>query len=176
MASTFMSPGKSQHDFARPHSDHSYFRRGGNTLGHYDKRYFHGVVSDEERRDTQQHMVRAYLDFFRSNDLDTWIAHGTLLGWWWNGQVCCIRHTLPLKLTLTASAMGLRPRYPGQWCNSPPPWRSLQPDQLLVHLRRRTSESHFPTGCQPLDLATRPRRRLEYHRCTLDRYPQWPVY
>lgn len=62
-------------------------RRGDNTLGHYDKRYFHGVVSDEERRDTQKHMVRAYLDFFRANDLDTWIAHGTLLGWWWNGQV-----------------------------------------------------------------------------------------
>ena len=61
--------------------------RGDNTLGHYDKRYFHGVVSDEERRDTQKHMVRAYLDFFRANDLDTWIAHGTLLGWWWNGQV-----------------------------------------------------------------------------------------
>lgn len=61
--------------------------RGDNTLGHYDKRYFHGVVSDEERGDTQQHMVRAYLNFFRENDLDTWIAHGTLLGWWWNGQV-----------------------------------------------------------------------------------------
>lgn len=59
---------------------------GDSTLGHYDKRYFHGVVSDEERRDTQAHMVRAYLDFFRQNKLDTWIAHGTLLGWWWNGQ------------------------------------------------------------------------------------------
>ncbi|KAJ4369588.1 mannosyltransferase [Neocucurbitaria cava] len=31
-------------------------------------------------------MVRAYLNFFRENGLDTWIAHGTLLGWWWNGK------------------------------------------------------------------------------------------
>jgi phosphorylcholine metabolism protein LicD len=31
-------------------------------------------------------MVRAYLTFFRENKLDTWIAHGTLLGWWWNGR------------------------------------------------------------------------------------------
>jgi hypothetical protein len=32
-------------------------------------------------------MIRAYLTFFRDNKLDTWIAHGTLLGWWWNGKV-----------------------------------------------------------------------------------------
>ena len=60
---------------------------GDLTLGHYDKRYFHEIVSDEERTDTQQHMIRAYLEFFRTNNLDTWIAHGTLLGWWWNGKV-----------------------------------------------------------------------------------------
>ncbi|KAF3000821.1 hypothetical protein E8E13_006620 [Curvularia kusanoi] len=72
----------------RDGGDGKYFHEpgGDNTLGHYDKRYFHGVVSDEERRDTQKHMMRAYLDFFRANNLDTWIAHGTLLGWWWNGQ------------------------------------------------------------------------------------------
>lgn len=69
-------------------ADTKYFHEpgGDNTLGHYDARYFHGVVSDEERTDTQAHMVRAYLNFFRENELDTWIAHGTLLGWWWNGK------------------------------------------------------------------------------------------
>jgi hypothetical protein len=56
-------------------------------LGHYDVRYFHGVVSYEERTDTLQHMIRAYLGFFNTNGLETWIAHGTLLGWWWNGKV-----------------------------------------------------------------------------------------
>ncbi|KAF2878379.1 LicD family-domain-containing protein [Massariosphaeria phaeospora] len=65
-----------------------YFNEPGTThqLGHYDARYFHGVVSDKERTDTQLHMIRAYLDFFRSKRLDTWLAHGTLLGWWWNGR------------------------------------------------------------------------------------------
>jgi|TARA_R110002003_G_scaffold1048_21_gene22354 phosphorylcholine metabolism protein LicD len=62
-------------------------RSNDETLGHYDRRYFHGVVTDEERTDTQAHMIRAYLTFFRSHGLDTWIAHGTLLGWWWNGKV-----------------------------------------------------------------------------------------
>jgi hypothetical protein len=99
MASTFMSPGKLHQGPVRSSFRPLILCRGDNTLGHYDKRYFHGVVSDEERRDTQQHMVRAYLDFFRSNDLDTWIAHGTLLGWWWNGQVRYFRHNRNLKLT-----------------------------------------------------------------------------
>jgi hypothetical protein len=94
MASTFMSPGKLHQDLVRLPFRSLILGRGDNTLGHYDNRYFHGVVSDEERRDTQQHMVRAYLDFFRLNDLDTWIAHGTLLGWWWNGQVCCMSRKL----------------------------------------------------------------------------------
>ncbi|KAH7073683.1 LicD family-domain-containing protein [Paraphoma chrysanthemicola] len=65
-----------------------YFHEAGDDeiLGHYDRRYFHGVVTDEERTDTQAHMIRAYLTFFRNHGLDTWIAHGTLLGWWWNGK------------------------------------------------------------------------------------------
>lgn len=60
---------------------------GDDILGHYDTRFFHGVVSDAERVDTLRHMIRAYLNFFRENDLETWIAHGSLLGWWWNGKV-----------------------------------------------------------------------------------------
>ncbi|EEQ88767.1 hypothetical protein RJZ56_002269 [Blastomyces dermatitidis] len=60
---------------------------GDDILGHYDTRFFKGVVTYEERTDTLMHMTRAYLNFFRENDLETWIAHGTLLGWWWNGKM-----------------------------------------------------------------------------------------
>jgi hypothetical protein len=69
--------------------DHKYFHEpgGDDILGHYDTRYFHGVVSYEERTDTLTHMIRAYLNTFRELGLETWIAHGTLLGWWWNGKV-----------------------------------------------------------------------------------------
>jgi hypothetical protein len=56
-------------------------------LGHYDTRYFQSLVSLEERTETLTHMVRAYLTTFRKLGLETWIAHGTLLGWWWNGKV-----------------------------------------------------------------------------------------
>jgi hypothetical protein len=66
-----------------------YFHEPGNDdiLGHYDSRYFKGVVDDEERSESLTHMMRAYLDFFKRNNLETWIAHGTLLGWWWNSMV-----------------------------------------------------------------------------------------
>jgi hypothetical protein len=69
--------------------DNKYFHEPGSDdiLGHYDIRYFRGVVSSDERADTLTHLIRGYLSFFRGHGLETWIAHGTLLGWWWNGKV-----------------------------------------------------------------------------------------
>ncbi|KAI9799531.1 MAG: hypothetical protein M1825_004457 [Sarcosagium campestre] len=70
------------------HTTKYFFEPGGDDLtGHYDIRYFKNVVSYEERGITLYHMIRAYLDTFRENGLETWIAHGTLLGWWWNGKI-----------------------------------------------------------------------------------------
>lgn len=61
---------------------------GGSELAnHYDSRYEHGILSYEDKQDTQVHMMRAYLDFFKKQGIETWLAHGTLLGWWWNGKV-----------------------------------------------------------------------------------------
>jgi hypothetical protein len=75
-------------------------------LGHYDRRFFSKVVNDEERTDTQSHMIRAYLNFFREEGLDTWIAHGTLLGWWWNGKVISSARYLDTVLTLISAYLG----------------------------------------------------------------------
>jgi len=73
--------------------DTKYFHEpgGDDLLGHYDQRYFKGVVSYDERTDTLHHMIRAYLNTFRELGIETWIAHGTLLGWWWNGKVGLVR-------------------------------------------------------------------------------------
>jgi phosphorylcholine metabolism protein LicD len=70
--------------------DTKYFHEpGGNDeLGHYDIRYFRGQpVSDDERHDSLLHLTRSYLTTFRELNIETWIAHGTLLGWWWNGKI-----------------------------------------------------------------------------------------
>lgn len=66
-----------------------YFHEPGSDdiLGHYDSRYFKEVVDYDVRTDTLHHLMRSYLLFFREKGLETWIAHGTLLGWWWNGQI-----------------------------------------------------------------------------------------
>ncbi|KAL8817084.1 MAG: hypothetical protein Q9223_004011 [Gallowayella weberi] len=53
---------------------------------HYDIRYYRGIQDYSDRRDMQLHMMRAYLTFFHENHLESWLAHGTLLGWWWNGK------------------------------------------------------------------------------------------
>ena len=79
-------------------------------MGHYDRRYFKGIVSDEERTETQLHMIRAYLEWFREKGLDTWIAHGTLLGWWWNGKVRDMIHLQVMRRKLTTAQ-----RLPWDW-------------------------------------------------------------
>ncbi|KAJ5097348.1 hypothetical protein N7456_008069 [Penicillium angulare] len=70
-------------------AEYKYFHEPGNDdiLGHYDSRFFVSPVSDDLRAKTLTHMIRAYLTFFHENKLETWIAHGTLLGWWWNGRI-----------------------------------------------------------------------------------------
>ncbi|KAI5285478.1 hypothetical protein KEM54_000534 [Ascosphaera aggregata] len=42
---------------------------------------------EEERKETLRYLIKAYLTFFEERHLETWIAHGTLLGWWWNGKI-----------------------------------------------------------------------------------------
>ncbi|KAG8526209.1 uncharacterized protein KY384_000202 [Bacidia gigantensis] len=60
---------------------------GDEALNHYDDRYHHHVLGYDEKTDTQVHLIRSYLEFFRKNGMETWLAHGTLLGWWWNSKM-----------------------------------------------------------------------------------------
>ena len=72
----------------RPGLPKYFHEPGGSELGnHYDSRFHHGIQDYADKQDTQRHMLRAYLTFFQENRLETWLAHGTLLGWWWNGKV-----------------------------------------------------------------------------------------
>ncbi|KAI1842906.1 hypothetical protein JX265_012035 [Neoarthrinium moseri] len=69
--------------------DVKYFHEPGGDLelGHYDIRYFKQKVPYEQHRPALQHLIRSYLTTFRSLGVETWLAHGTLLGWWWNGRI-----------------------------------------------------------------------------------------
>lgn len=69
--------------------DNKYFHEPGGDahLGHYDIRYFSQQVSYDDHRIVLRHLIRAYLTTLDKLGAETWIAHGTLLGWWWNGQI-----------------------------------------------------------------------------------------
>ncbi|KAK3304601.1 LicD family-domain-containing protein [Chaetomium strumarium] len=69
--------------------EYKYFHEAGASyeLTHYDGRFFHGALPYAEHRAALRQLIRSYLSVFASRGLETWLAHGTLLGWWWNGRV-----------------------------------------------------------------------------------------
>ncbi|KAF3095519.1 hypothetical protein TWF569_002600 [Orbilia oligospora] len=72
----------------RKQAEPKYFQEPGvAAAGHYDGRYYIGFVTDEERQRTLTHLVRAWLQWTQSRGIETWLAHGTLLGWWWNNRI-----------------------------------------------------------------------------------------
>ncbi|KAG7294358.1 hypothetical protein NEMBOFW57_004429 [Staphylotrichum longicolle] len=58
------------------------------------------AVPYDAHRAVLSHLVRAYLTTLAALHLETWLAHGTLLGWWWNGL------TLPWDYDLDAQVSG----------------------------------------------------------------------
>lgn len=77
-----------KHATGRPRTP-KYFNEAGGSLelGHYDDRFFHDKVPYEEHRLVLHDLIRSYLIACEEYGIETWLAHGTLLGWWWNGQV-----------------------------------------------------------------------------------------
>jgi len=69
--------------------DNKYFHEpSDDDLGHhYDVRFFQGFVKNVEQQEALRHLIRSYLMFSKQEKFDTWLAHGTLLGWHWNGKV-----------------------------------------------------------------------------------------
>lgn len=56
-------------------------------MGHYDSRFFHGILSDADRLESLRHLIQSYLSTMDRLEITTWLAHGSLLGWYWNEQV-----------------------------------------------------------------------------------------
>lgn len=57
------------------------------TIGdHYDWRFFNGIQYETyEQTLTLHHLVRTFLNFCRKSGVNVWVAHGSLLSWYWNG-------------------------------------------------------------------------------------------
>lgn len=53
---------------------------------HYDWRFFGGIkLFSFEQNAALHRMTRAWLSFCRKQGITTWMAHGSLLSWYWNG-------------------------------------------------------------------------------------------
>ncbi|KAK4146459.1 uncharacterized protein C8A04DRAFT_9764 [Dichotomopilus funicola] len=80
---------KSSRPAADSMPEYKYFQEAGGSmeLTHYDARFFQGTVPYDEHREILTQLIRSYLTTFRQLGLETWLAHGTLLGWWWNGRI-----------------------------------------------------------------------------------------
>lgn len=74
----------------------------GNSKGaHFDWRFFKST--DFSRYETQtilHQLTRAWLQFADGVGLKTWLAHGTLLGWYWNGMNLPWDQDLDVQMTM----------------------------------------------------------------------------
>ncbi|KAI5458192.1 LicD family-domain-containing protein [Mariannaea sp. PMI_226] len=78
-----------------------YFREAGSglALSHYDVRYFKEKVAYEQHRFVLRDLIRSYLTTMNGKGIETWLAHGTLLGWWWNGQIMPWDYDLDVQIS-----------------------------------------------------------------------------
>lgn len=77
-----------------------YFHEPGGSAArtHYDERFFRGELPYNDRPPVLRALARSYLSMMRGHGAETWLAHGTLLGWWWNAQVMPWDHDLDAQV------------------------------------------------------------------------------
>lgn len=54
---------------------------------HYDGRFAERPLSYDDRRVHLTSLMQTYLSTMSDIGAETWIMHGTLLGWWWNRKI-----------------------------------------------------------------------------------------
>ncbi|KAF2186749.1 putative mannosylphosphorylation protein [Zopfia rhizophila CBS 207.26] len=54
---------------------------------HYDGRFAEKVLPYDSRRIHLTHLIQTYLSTMYDIGAETWLMHGSLLGWWWNRKI-----------------------------------------------------------------------------------------
>ncbi|KAH8813070.1 mannosylphosphorylation protein [Xylogone sp. PMI_703] len=55
--------------------------------GHYDGRFGDKMLPEEEQKLALSNLMQTYLATCKDIGVETWLMHGTLLGWWWNRKI-----------------------------------------------------------------------------------------
>lgn len=73
----------------------------GEKDNHYDWRFFKQVhYSQYERKAILHRLTRAWMRFSNTLGIKTWIAHGSMLGWYWNGMNLPWDQDLDVQITM----------------------------------------------------------------------------
>ncbi|ROV99290.1 hypothetical protein VSDG_03942 [Cytospora chrysosperma] len=54
---------------------------------HYDGRFAEKALSYNEQKSALKNLVQTYLWTFSDLGVETWLMHGSLLGWWWGKKI-----------------------------------------------------------------------------------------
>lgn len=67
---------------------------------HYDGRFSTQQMAAAERRINLTALVKAYLATMKDLGAETWLMHGTLIGWWWNRKILPWDSDIDVQMTL----------------------------------------------------------------------------
>lgn len=85
--------------YARHVGEYKYFSEIGG-CGHYDARYFKRFLSLGEIQPVLKELFREWHAFSQGRNVTYFLAHGTLLGWWWGRQILPWDTDLDLQMTM----------------------------------------------------------------------------
>lgn len=90
---------KRKQEFEKYFHEASIIGRGGGS--HYDWRFFKTMnYSNYERQAILHRLTRAWLRFSNTIGIKTWLAHGSMLGWYWNGMNLPWDQDLDVQITM----------------------------------------------------------------------------
>ncbi|KEY67583.1 hypothetical protein S7711_08256 [Stachybotrys chartarum IBT 7711] len=64
---------------------------------HYDARFAKKGLDDAAQQQGIKVLIQTYLATFRELGIQTWLMHGTLLGWWWGQKACPLMHSCVME-------------------------------------------------------------------------------
>ena len=77
--------------------------------GHYDGRFGDHELGDQYRNHHLRALLRSYISIMADLGVETWIMHGSLLGWWWNHKI--LPWDTDLDIQVTEAALRYLARY-----------------------------------------------------------------
>lgn len=76
---------------------------------HYDGRFASGPIDYGERHRILHNLIVTYLDSMREIGVETWLMHGTLLGWWWGQRI--LAWDFDVDVQMTSESLGFVGHY-----------------------------------------------------------------